>query len=102
MPPLIHRIEGLANLRKDLMAERFPDGAAVVQEVDHDTAISYYPWTLMPLTKLVDTTQVMFGTDFPFHSAKATSEGVAGYSFSAADLAAIDRGNAIRLMPTLE
>lgn len=103
LPPLIHRIEGLANLRKDLMTERFPDGVrAEFRRFYYDTATSYYPWTLMPLTKLVDTTQVMFGTDFPFRSAKVTAEGIAEYSFSGADLAAIDRGNAIRLMPTLK
>jgi predicted TIM-barrel fold metal-dependent hydrolase len=102
LPALIHRIEGLANLRKDLMAERFPDGArAEFMKFYYDTAISYYPWTLMPLTKLVETTQVMFGTDFPFRSAKPTAEGIAEYSFSAPDLAAIDCGNAIRLMPSL-
>ena len=102
LPPLIHRIEGLANVRKDLMAERFPDGVrAEFRKFYYDTAISYYPWTLMPLMELVDTTQVMFGTDFPFRSARDTAQGIAKYTFTDADLAAIDRGNAIRLMPTL-
>ena len=55
----------------------------------------------MPLMGLVDTTQVMFGTDFPFRSASDTAQGIAKYCFTDADLAAIDRGNAIRLMPTL-
>jgi 6-methylsalicylate decarboxylase len=102
LPPLIHRIEGLASLRKDLMAERFPDGGrAEFTKFYYDTAISYYPWTLTPLTKLVATTQVVFGTDFPFRSARVTAQGIADYGFSAADLAAIDRGNAIKLIPAL-
>ena len=55
----------------------------------------------MPLTKLVETTQVVFGTDFPFRSAAVTAKGLADFGFSAADLGAIDRGNAARLMPSL-
>jgi 6-methylsalicylate decarboxylase len=55
----------------------------------------------MPLMELVDTTQVVFGTDFPFRSARDTAQGIAKYSFTDADFVAIDRGNAIRLMPTL-
>ncbi len=102
LPLLIHRVESWANLRKDLAAERFPDGVrAEFRRFYFDTASSDYPWTLMPLTKLVETTQVVFGTDFPFRSAAVTAKGLAEYGFSPADLAAIERGNAAKLMPTL-
>jgi hypothetical protein len=42
----------------------------------------------------------VFGTDFPFLTAKATAADLRATSmFSDADLAAIDRGNAVGLMP---
>ncbi len=102
LPLLIHRVEGWANNRKDLAAERFPEGVrAEFRRFYYDTASSDHPWTMMPLTRLVDTTQVLFGTDFPFRSAAATAKGLAEYGFSTTDLAAIDRGNALKLMPSL-
>jgi predicted TIM-barrel fold metal-dependent hydrolase len=102
LPLLIHRVEGWANNRKDLAAERFPDGVrAEFRRFYYDTASSDYPWTMMPLTRLVETTQIVFGTDFPFRSAAVTAKGLAEYGFSAADLAAIDRGNAVKLLPSL-
>ena len=102
LPLLIHRVEAWANIRKDLMPERFPDGVrAEFRRFYYDTASSDYSWALMPLTKLVETTQVVFGTDFPFRSSTITAKGIAEYGFNASDIAAIDRGNAVRLMPSL-
>ena len=102
LPLLIHRVEAWANIRKDLMPERFPDGVrAEFRRFYYDTASSDHAWTLMPLTRLVETTQVVFGTDFPFRSASITAKGIAEYGFNTTDIAAIDRGNAVRLMPTL-
>jgi 6-methylsalicylate decarboxylase len=55
---------------------------------------------LASLTKLVQPSQIVFGTDFPFLTAKATAEGLRDVGlFSAADLQAIERGNAGALMP---
>ena len=55
---------------------------------------------LASLTKLVKPTQIVFGTDFPFLTAKATAAGLREVGlFSATDLQAIERGNAAGLMP---
>ena len=52
------------------------------------------------LTKLVKPTQIVFGTDFPFLTAKATAAGLREVGlFGAMDLQAIERGNAVELMP---
>ena len=54
------------------------------------------------LLKLVPITQVLFGTDFP--SAGDMIDGVRGLAdcgFSAAELRAIERDNALRLVPRL-
>ena len=45
-------------------------------------------------------TQIVFGTDFPFLTAKATAAGLREVAlFSDADLQAIERGNAAALLP---
>jgi predicted TIM-barrel fold metal-dependent hydrolase len=50
--------------------------------------------------KLVSSSQVLFGTDFPFLTAQGTAaELKESNMFSAADLQAIERGNAVELMP---
>jgi 6-methylsalicylate decarboxylase len=58
-----------------------------------------HPWALMGLTRLVESTQILFGTDFPYRTATETAKGIIDFGFSDSDLAAIDRGNAARLMP---
>jgi predicted TIM-barrel fold metal-dependent hydrolase len=55
---------------------------------------------LASLTQLVKPPQIVFGTDFPFLTAKATAAGLREVAlFSPADLQSIERGNAARLMP---
>ena len=53
----------------------------------------------MGLTRLVEATQILFGTDFPYRSATETATGIRDFGFSESDLALIDRANAARLMP---
>jgi len=42
---------------------------------------------------------VLFGTDFPWRTAEETAQGLSDFGFSADELAAIDCGNAARLLP---
>ena len=45
-------------------------------------------------------TQILFGTDFPFLTAKATAAGLREVGlFNTTELQAIERGNAAQLMP---
>jgi predicted TIM-barrel fold metal-dependent hydrolase len=44
---------------------------------------------------------VLFGTDFPFRTAMDHVKGLTEYGFSDGDLRAIDRDNAVRLLPRL-
>ena len=54
------------------------------------------------LSKVVPISQIVFGTDFPFRNAAEHVQGLKDCGvFSAADLQAIDRRNALRLMPRL-
>ncbi|HEY3918025.1 MAG TPA: amidohydrolase family protein [Stellaceae bacterium] len=65
----------------------------------YDTAQAAHSWALMGLTRLVASSQILFGTDFPYRTATETAQGIVDFGFSASDLALIDRGNAARLLP---
>ena len=49
--------------------------------------------------QLVPVSQVLFGSDYPYRTGEDHVIGLAAYGFSAAELRAIGRGNAARLMP---
>ena len=42
---------------------------------------------------------VLFGSDYPYRTGEDHVKGIIDYGFSQADLDAIGRGNALRLMP---
>jgi predicted TIM-barrel fold metal-dependent hydrolase len=101
LPMLMNRIERYAAGRKDF-ANRYPQGVRhELQKFYYDTASGSYPSVLAPLMYLVKSSQVVFGTDFPFGRAAATAKGLADFGFSEADLRAIGRDNAAKLMPRL-
>jgi len=68
----------------------------------YDTAQVSHPMALASLTKLVPISQVVFGTDFPYRTAADHVKGLAAYGFGASDLQAIERDNAVTLMPRLK
>lgn len=101
VPFLINRIGRYAAGRKEL-ATRYPKGAMhELQKFFYDTASAAYPSTLAPLMQLVSSSQVVFGTDFPFGSSAATAKGLADFGLSESDLRAIGRDNAAKLFPRL-
>jgi 6-methylsalicylate decarboxylase len=66
----------------------------------YDTAQISQTVTLGMLAKLVPVSQIVYGTDFPYRTGLDHTQGVSA-NFSGADLDAIDRGNALRLLPRL-
>ena len=100
LPFLVQRFQFLPTVRKDLQA-RIPEGVMhYLQSFYYDTASASTIYPLASLMKLVPSSQVVFGTDFPFLTAKATAAELRATNlFTAADLQAIERGNAERLMP---
>lgn len=99
-PFLMQRFTYYFAARKDLQS-RLPKGPAYyLGRFYYDTANAMTIHPLASLTKLVEPTQIVFGTDFPFLTAKATAAGLREVGlFSASDLLAIEQGNAARLMP---
>ena len=78
---------------------RLPNG--VVHELRrfyYDTAQANHAGALAALMKLVPVSQVLLGTDYPFRRALEEIAGVTSYGFSAGDVRAIERDNAMRLL----
>src|SRR5665213_3307314 len=100
LPFLIQRFQFLPTVKKDLQA-RIPQGVMhYLKSFYYDTASASTIYPLSSLMKLVSSSQVLFGTDFPFLTAKATAAELRETGlFSTADLQAIERGNAVGLMP---
>lgn len=96
-----NRLAGLAKNRPELAA-RVPGG--VKQELSKlylDVVGVTTPGALAAVLDIVPSSQLLFGTDYPFWAPDVTVNGLAALKLSAADLAAIERGNALKLMPAL-
>jgi predicted TIM-barrel fold metal-dependent hydrolase len=101
LPALIERFVHLPKMRP-AAAQMIPGGAeAAVRRFWYDIAQSSHRVPLGAIISLVSTSQILFGTDFPYRSAAEHSAGLSAFGLAAADLAAIERGNAIKLMPQL-
>jgi hypothetical protein len=73
---------------------------AELKSLYFDVASSTNPVTLAGLLRLVPSTLVMFGTDYPFlGSIPYTLDPLRNHGLAAPDLAAIESGTARRLFP---
>ena len=81
--------------------ERLAKGPAYyLERFYYDTANAMTIHPLASLTKLVKPTQIVFGTDFPFLTARDTAAGLRAVGlFTPTELQEIERGNAAELMP---
>jgi predicted TIM-barrel fold metal-dependent hydrolase len=101
MPYLVERMTWWADVRADLKAQ-MPNGPLYeLARFFYDTAFSANRHALSSLLQLVTVRQVLYGTDFPFRTPRENVEGLTAFGFSAADLQAIGRDNALRLLPHL-
>jgi 6-methylsalicylate decarboxylase len=101
LPMLAGRIVGLVRNRKDL-AERLPNG--VLHEFNrlYLDVVGVYSRSCFEATReLVGGSQLLFGTDFPFWAPETAVTGVADLKLDAKDTAAVERDNALRLLPRL-
>ncbi len=64
----------------------------------YDTAQCSNPIAMASLTKMVDVSQIVFGTDYPYRTGEEHVKGLSTL-FNAKDLRAIDRDNALRILP---
>ena len=103
VPFLAGRIAGSVRNLKD-REQRLPNGFMYeLKKFYYDVAGAANPGAMASLMKLVTSSQVLFGTDFPpagtsLEVAKSLDE----IGFSEMDLRAINRDNALRLIPQLK
>jgi predicted TIM-barrel fold metal-dependent hydrolase len=100
VPFLAGRIDGASRGAKD----RLPNGFLhELKKFYYDLAGAANAGAIASLLQLVTTEKVLFGTDFPpGGSSFDVAKTLAGLRmFSESDLRAIDRGNALRLLPRL-
>ena len=87
---------------KDKAKLVLPQGVlSEVQKFYYDTAQGHHEGAMAALRVLVPASQILFGTDYPYRPGEEVRQGLADRSFTASERHAIDRGNALRLMPQL-
>jgi predicted TIM-barrel fold metal-dependent hydrolase len=88
------------------VAQKLPNGLIPeLQKFYYDTAQAFNPYTLPSFKKLVPTSHILFGTDFPLGGGQvaAVSKGlIENGGFSESELRAIDRENALELLLRLK
>jgi predicted TIM-barrel fold metal-dependent hydrolase len=104
LPFLTGRLIRLAAERREAGKDKnMPDGPLpILRKYNYEIAQGNTPGQLAALLKMVSVAQVLFGTDFPYRDGKEAVDGLHDYGFSTADAAAIDRGNAMTLLPGLK
>jgi len=84
-------------------AQKFPQGVQYeLRKFYYDTAQGNHKGALDALLQIAPVSQLLYGTDYPFRPGAEETAGLAAYNFSAADRMAVDRDNALRLMPKLK
>jgi 6-methylsalicylate decarboxylase len=101
-PMVAARTSAFIQRHKEI-ADRLPNGVGFeLRKLYYDIANSTNPSAMAALMNLVPTSQILFGTDFPYVPAEVTATGVDRFELSAADLQAINRENAWRLFSRLK
>lgn len=99
LPFLTERLTRLP-VQNPAMQARVPNGVLPeLRRFYYDTAWSAHPGAMASLTRLVPVSQVLFGSDYPYRTGEDHVKGLQAYGFSDADLRAIGRDNALRLLP---
>ncbi len=102
IPYLAGRIRNQSRIAKNIH-EVAPNGTDFeLQRLYYETANAAYPPTLAALTKFVPVSNILYGSDLPYLSEEQNLEGLRSYGFNKSTLAAIEHGNAMKLMPRLK
>jgi len=101
MPMLAARTNAFVQRHQEI-ADRVPNGVPYeLKKLYYDVANSTNPSSMAALMNLVPASQMLFGSDFPYVPAAVTANGVDHFGFSASNLQAVNRENAMRLFPRL-
>jgi predicted TIM-barrel fold metal-dependent hydrolase len=101
MPVLARRIAAFF-ARHEELADRVPKGVLYeLARLHFDVANSVNPSSLPALMNLVPSSQIVFGSDFPYVPIGATAGALDRFDLSDEVRRSINRGNALRLFPRL-
>jgi len=101
VPMLAGRIDAFYGARAKT-AGFAPDGIEnELRRLHYDTANATSAPAMAALAKLVPASQILFGSDYPYFPV-SQHQNLRGLGFGEGDLAAIESGNAIRLVPRLK
>lgn len=103
IPLLAGRVNSLAKIQLKNQAQVLPDGIDFeLKRLNYETANAAYAPNMAALLKFTSVSQVLFGTDYPYVSVVENANDLMKAGLSPADLRAIERDNAVRLMPQLK
>jgi predicted TIM-barrel fold metal-dependent hydrolase len=98
---LAYRIAAYATRHKEI-ADRIPDGPiAELKKLYYDVANSTNPSTMAAIMNLVPTSQILFGSDYPYVQIPVTTGGMDRLNLPPQTAAAINRENALAILPRL-
>ena len=99
MPVLAARINGFFQARSSL-ASRVPNGVMYeLKKLYYDIANATNASSLSALMNLVPTTQILWGSDFPYRLVGPPATGWDNYGVSPEIKQAVNRNNALKLFP---
>jgi predicted TIM-barrel fold metal-dependent hydrolase len=103
VPLLAGRVNSLSKIQLRNTAEKLPDGIDFeLKRLNFETANAAYVPNMAALLKFVPSSQVMFGSDYPYVSVTENVGDLLKAGMSAADLKAIEYETAMRLIPRLK
>ena len=100
MPFLIERFTRLRQSHPSMRAYTPELVMTEFRRFYYDTAQAAHRAALASLTAVIPVSQIVYGTDFPFRTNEDHVRGLTAF-FNLADMKAIDRDNALRLLPRL-
>ena len=105
VPVLAGRMSNAVTRSAKIEALVGPDGVdgvdGALRKLYYDTANSAYAPTMAALLTLVPLSQVLFGSDYPYLTIAQNLEDIGSAGLSPAQCLAIDRANALALLPHL-
>ena len=102
IPMIAERIDWLSKGQVKNRAELLPEGPlAEFRRFYYDTANAGYPGSMAALLKLVDPSQIVFGTDYPYVTTEWNMQALRRAGITEAQIKAIETDNAKALVPRL-
>ncbi len=99
MPFLIERLTMLPKINQEFGKKITPQEVLeLVKSFYYDTAQAAHPGALLSLLNLVDVSQVLFGTDYPYRTSLDHVQGLTKFGFKNDELMAINYKNAQKLL----